>query len=325
MGVLAAGASVAGPQPELVSIPGGRFAMGDAAGEPDEAPRAVVVRAFRMMRHEVTNREFAAFVAATGYVTDAERSGAGYVWTDRWRSVRGAEWRHPQGPTSTIVGLEDHPIVQASARDAAAYCAWLGLRLPTEAEWEFAARSADGRRYPWGNERPQQRGERRANFGAADCCAPDGSDGFLRTAPVGSFPRGASPYGLQDMAGNGWEWTASPYRGEEVALRGGGWGNDPYCLRAAYRHGNPPDIGLDTWWAFGAPAIEPIGRYGLRPSDWHAKARPQACPDPGPGQRRRDPEPAVEARRGDAGEEGPDVAAERDPCAIAHEEPAQDR
>jgi formylglycine-generating enzyme required for sulfatase activity len=200
-----------------------------------------------MMRHEVTNREFAAFVAAKGYVTDAERSGAGYVWTDRWRRVQGAGWRHPQGPTSAIAGLEDHPAVQTSARDGAAYCAWLGLRLPTEAEWELAARGVDGRRYPWGDERPQQHGERRANFGTVDCCAPDGSDGFLRTAPVGSFPRGASPYGLQDMAGNVWEWTASPYRGagDGVVLRGGGWGNDPYCLRAAYRHGNPPDIGLD--------------------------------------------------------------------------------
>jgi formylglycine-generating enzyme required for sulfatase activity len=247
VGFRVAGVLAAGPQPELVSIPGGRFVMGDAAGEPDEAPRAVAVRAFRIMRHEVTNREFAAFVAATGHVTDAERSGAGYVWTDRWRSVRGAEWRRPQGAASTIAGLEDHPVVQTSARDAAAYCAWLGLRLPTEAEWELAARGVDGRRYPWGDEAPQQRGERRANFGTVDCCAPDGSDGFLRTAPVGSFPRGASPYGVQDMAGNVWEWTASPYRGagDGVALRGGGWGNDPYCLRAAYRHGNPPDIGLD--------------------------------------------------------------------------------
>ena len=237
----AAGAS------ELVPIPGGTFTMGDSAGETDEAPREVTVRRFRMMRYEVTNREFAVFVEATGHRTDPERGGFGYVWSDRWQRVRGADWRHPQGRASGIADFTDHPVVQLSARDAAAYCAWRGLRLPTEAEWEFAARGADGRRYPWGNEPPAQRGERRANFGTAVCCAPDASDGFLRTAPVGRYPRGASPFGLSDMAGNVWEWTSSPYRTQsgEVALRGGGWGNDPYGLRASYRHGNAPDIGLD--------------------------------------------------------------------------------
>lgn len=232
---------------ELVAIPGGTFTMGDPQGEPDEAPRQAAVHGFSLMRHEVTNREFAEFVAATNHRTDAERSGSGHVWSDRWRRVGGANWRHPQGPRSTIAGLEDHPVVQVSARDAAAYCAWRGLRLPTEEEWELAARGRDGRRYPWGNDAPVQQGERRANFGTIACCAPDSSDGFLRTAPVGRYPSGASPFGLLDMAGNVWEWTSGPYSpgGGELALRGGGWGNDPYCLRASYRHGNPPDIGLD--------------------------------------------------------------------------------
>jgi formylglycine-generating enzyme required for sulfatase activity len=200
-----------------------------------------------MMRQEITNREFAAFVAATGYRTDAERSGFGHVWTDRWRRVPGASWRHPQGRASTIAGLEEHPVVQVSARDAAAYCAWRGLRLPSEREWEFAARGTDGRRYPWGDAPPEQQGERRANFGTLDCCAPDASDGFVRTAPVGSYPKGASPFGLLDMAGNVWEWTSSRHSpgGTEVVLRGGGWGNDAYGLRVSYRHANPPDIGLD--------------------------------------------------------------------------------
>ena len=238
---------MAGDAAELVSIPGGTFMMGDAGGEPDEAPRRVTVPAFRLMRHEVTNRKFSAFVAATGYLTDAERSRFGYVWTGRWRRLAKANWRNPQGPKSSIAGREKHPVVQVSARDAAAYCAWRGLRLPSESEWEFAARGADGRRYPWGSEPPGQHGARRANFGTERCCAPDASDGYLRTAPVGSFPGGASPFGIQDMAGNVWEWTASPHsaRGPDVALRGGGWGNDAYCLRASYRHGNPPDIGLD--------------------------------------------------------------------------------
>jgi formylglycine-generating enzyme required for sulfatase activity len=231
----------------LVDILGGSFVMGDAGGEADEAPRTVKVAAFRLMRTEVTNARFAAFVAATGHRTDPERSGRGYVWTDRWRRVAGSDWRHPFGPESDIAGKAEHPVVQVSANDAAAFCAWAGLRLPSEEEWEYAARGSDGRRYPWGDEPPEADGFRWANFGTVACCAPDAADGYLRTAPVGRFPGGASPFGPMDMAGNVWEWTASAFPGRpgEVALRGGGWGNNPYCLRASYRHGNPPDIGLD--------------------------------------------------------------------------------
>lgn len=233
--------------PELIAIPGGEFVMGDAHGEPDETPRHAKVAAFKLMRMEVTNGEFAAFTQATGHVTDPERQRSGYVWTDRWREVAGADWRHPQGPQSSIAGMEDHPVVQVSARDAAAFCAWRGLRLPTETEWEFAARGTDARRYPWGDAAPEQSGKRRANFGSLACCQADASDGYLRTAPVGSFPVGASPFGILDLAGNVWEWTSSPYKpgGDELAIRGGGWGNDAYCLRTSYRHGNPPEIGLD--------------------------------------------------------------------------------
>lgn len=251
---IGAGAGAAPPSPPpspeamLVAIPGGGFVMGDEAGDGNEAPRRVAIRPFRLMRYEVTNREFARFVRATGHVTDPERGGAGYVWTDRWRLVTGADWRHPHGKADSIAGRDNHPVMQVSARDAAAYCRWLGLRLPIEAEWEFAARGTDGRRFPWCDQPPSQTGVKRANFGTVACCAADGSDGFEKTAPVGSYPAGRSPFGLHDMAGNVWEWTASrfPGRPHEVALRGGGWGNDPYCLRAAYRHGNPTDIGLDT-------------------------------------------------------------------------------
>lgn len=231
---------------ELVALAGGKFVMGDPEGEPDEAPKEVEVGPFRLMRFEVTNRQFAAFVAVTGHVTDPERKGFGWVWPGRWERSAGADWRHPFGPESTIDGAEDHPVVQVSQRDAAAFCAHHGWRLPSEAEWELAARGTDGRRYPWGDAPPQQ-GAGLANFGTVACCAADRADGYARTAPVGSFPAGASPFGLLDMAGNVWEWTASPYpsKPEWVSLRGGGWGNNPYCLRAAYRHGNPPDIGLD--------------------------------------------------------------------------------
>jgi formylglycine-generating enzyme required for sulfatase activity len=231
---------------ELAPVPGGTFRMGDPDGEPDEAPRIARVGRFRMMRLEVSNAQFAAFVRAGGYRTDAERSGAGYVWDRRWRLVRGADWRRPMGPGGSPAH-PDHPVVQVSARDAERFCAFYGLRLPTDEEWEFAARGTDGRRYPWGDAPPEGAEGRRANFGTVPCCAPDPADGYLHFAPVGSFPRGASPFGLLDMAGNVWEWTASSFPGRpgEVALRGGGWGNNPYCLRASYRHGNPPDIGLN--------------------------------------------------------------------------------
>ncbi len=235
------------PAPILISVTGGAFVSGDAQGEPDEAPREVTVNPFRIMQFEVTNGEFRSFVAHTGHRTDPERSGSGYVWTDRWRPVRGASWKRPRGANSAPRALDRHPVVQVSARDAAAYCAWRGLRLPTEQEWEFAARGTDGRRYPWGNQAPGEGGLRRANYGSDRCCAPDASDGHLRTAPVGSYPQGRSPFGIDDLAGNVWEWTSSSYgnSGGEVALRGGGWGNDAYGLRSSYRHGNPPDIGLD--------------------------------------------------------------------------------
>ncbi len=235
----------------MISVPGGPFVMGDLQGDANEAPKPVTIGAFSLMSLEVTNRQFATFVAATGHRTDAEKSGGGYVWGRRWQRLAGADWRHPNGPAGSIDGIMEHPVVQVSARDATAFCAWLGLRLPSEAEWEFAARGSDGRRYPWGMRRPglQPAGETilRANFGTVECCAPDAGDGYLRTAPVGEYPAGASPFGLLDMAGNVWEWTASrfPGRPQEVVLRGGGWGNNPYCLRSAYRHGNPPDIGLD--------------------------------------------------------------------------------
>ncbi len=236
--------------------------MGSTEGEAAERPiHRVVVSVFMIDRLETTNVEFAEFVTATGHVTDAERTGVGWHWEGTWREVRGADWRHPRGPASSIDGLARHPVVQVSWNDARAYCAWRGKRLPTEAEWERAARGAGGRRYPWGDEPPRAGGHYRASYGSDRCCAADAGDGYLFTAPVGSFRLGRSPFGVDDLAGNVWEWAedwfddgfygrssgADPVNrtptGRKV-IRGGGWGNDPWGLRSTLRHANPPDIGL---------------------------------------------------------------------------------
>lgn len=248
--------------PQLVPIPAGTLNMGAADGEHAERPvHRVTLSAFAIERFEVSNAEFAAFVAATGHVTDPERSGMGWHWTGEWREVRGADWRHPRGPGSSIEGLERHPVVQVSWNDAQAYCRWRGRRLPTEAEWERAARGEGDRIYPWGNEPPREGRRYHASYGSDECCRADAGDGYLFTAPIGSFPSGQSPFGIHDLAGNVWEWVENwfdpdYYRrappvdpvnraptGRKV-IRGGGWGNNPWGLRSTLRHANPPDIGL---------------------------------------------------------------------------------
>ena len=231
----------------MLPIPGGSFMMGDAKGHPNERLKRVTVKPFRMMKFEVTNRQFAAFVKATRYVSDVERNGEGHVWTDKWRQVRTATWKAPHGPGSSIAGKDDHPVLQTSKQDADKFCRYYGMRLPSEAEWEFAARGTDGRRYPWGNTHPKRTKFTKGNFGRMRCCALDASDGYARTAPVGKFPEGASPFGVMDMAGNVWEWTSSPFpnRPNDISIRGGGWGNRDWCQRVTYRHWNPPYIGLD--------------------------------------------------------------------------------
>ncbi|MGF3501312.1 MAG: formylglycine-generating enzyme family protein, partial [Candidatus Bathyarchaeia archaeon] len=169
--------------------------------------------AYWIDRTEVTVAQFRAFVGATGYETTAEAEGWGYVYvasSGKWERVRGADWEQPYGP-GAAAAEDDHPVVQVSWYDAAAYCAWAGGRLPSEAEWEKAARGTAGRIYPWGNTFDG----RKLNYCDANCVyswrdtAVD--DGYASTAPVGSYPGGASPYGALDMAGNVWEWVADWY------------------------------------------------------------------------------------------------------------------
>jgi sulfatase modifying factor 1 len=260
--VLLATVVVAGEAADMTWVSSGSVLMGSDRGEPAERPiHRVVVSGFAIDRLETTNAEFAAFVAATGHRTDPERSGVGWHWDGEWREIRGADWRHPHGPGSSIASLDRHPVVQVSWNDAVAYCRWRGARLPTEAEWERAARGDGAGVYPWGDELPRIGARYRASYGSDDCCRADAGDGHRFTAPVGSFPLGRSPFGADDMAGNVWEWvedwfdagfyarsaTENPVNrtpsGRKV-IRGGGWGNDARGLRSTLRHANPPDIGL---------------------------------------------------------------------------------
>lgn len=163
----------------------------------DELPqRAKWLPSFCIDQSEVANSSFAQFAEATGYITTAEKRGSSLTWNDQARNwnwdVVGADWRHPHGPDSSIKGLENHPVVQVSWDDAQKYCEWAGKRLPTEEEWEKAARGTDGRIFPWGNEWDQSK----LNFYAVK---PPG------TRPVGTYSTGASPYGAMDMLGNAME------------------------------------------------------------------------------------------------------------------------
>lgn len=253
----------------LVDIPAGAFRMGYDGplanpGEGEGPVRDVEVAAFRIAETPVTNNQFAVFVKETGHVTDAEASGWSFVFSslvtdlgtvrgkvqgaEWWYAVDGADWRHPYGPGSDAARLANHPVVHVSHADAEAYCAWAGVRLPTEVEWEYAARGGlDQAIYPWGDEHPTTSRTRRCNIWEGsfpyDPIAPD----RVGTVPVRSFtPNG---FGLYQVAGNVWEWTADPWSVEGVVdetqrvRRGGSYlCHDSYCnrYRVAARDRNAP-------------------------------------------------------------------------------------
>jgi formylglycine-generating enzyme required for sulfatase activity len=214
----------------MAIIPAGTFILGyDAGLEDEKPPHELDLPEYRIDIFEVTNSQFAAFVEATGYQAEAELAGSGRVWRDEWGE-----------------GEDNHPVVRVSWNDALAYCEWTGKRLPTEAEWEKAARGPDGFIYPWGD-----------TYAAANA---NGRDSGLRsTVAVGSYGAGVSPYGLFDMAGNVREWTAdagyfaypgnaspSPYYGDKLrVLRGGGWFDDAADLRTTRR--NPTSPAAANW------------------------------------------------------------------------------
>lgn len=222
----------------MVLLPGGSFSMGSNQHYPEEAPvHQVRVGSFWIDRTPVTNAAFKRFVKATGHVTVAEKKpkAADYpgalpdmlyagslvftppdhpvdlrFWGEWWRFVKGADWRHPQGRGSNIHGKDDHPVVHVAHADAAAYASWSGKALPTEAEWEYAARGGlDGAEFAWGDEFTPG-GRHMANTWQGAFPRENlTEDGFERTSPVTAFP--ANGYGLHDMIGNTWEWTDDWY------------------------------------------------------------------------------------------------------------------
>jgi serine/threonine-protein kinase len=234
----------------LLYVPAASFRMGTNSGGEDQQPEhEVALDGFWFDQTEVTNQMFGLFVQTTGYQTEAEKTGcSNLLIRDALACVEGAAWNHPFGRGSSIFKSQDNPVVHVTWNDASAYCAWRGdgYRLPTEAEWELAARGTDGRVFPWGNDSP-----------TADLLNYNNDFGF--PVRVGKYPNGASPYSALDMAGNVAEWVSDWYLetyysisprvnppgpdfGQSRVTRGGSWNFNEINIRATYRRGYPPGL-----------------------------------------------------------------------------------
>jgi sulfatase modifying factor 1 len=219
----------------MVRLPGGEFLMGSDHGNPIESPRhSVVLKPFFIDRTDVTVAQFEKFVAATGYKTGDEKEGNGGVFKidgdhGEWQQMNGVTWRHPDGGTTSPPA--DEPVVQVSWNDAAAYAKWAGKRLPTEAEFEYAARGGlVGKEYSWGDElRPN--GKPAANWWQGEFPTHNtGEDGYIGRSPVGEFP--ANGFGLYDMTGNVWQWCAD-------------WADDDYYAKSPRDNPQGPPAGTE--------------------------------------------------------------------------------
>lgn len=211
----------------MVLIPTGKFEMGKDRWGVGPRPHQVYLDAYLFGKTELTVGQFRQFVKETGYRTQAEASSGALEWTgSKWDDRTGANWRNPHFNQG-----DNHPVVCVSWNDAAAYCRWAGMRLPTEAEWERGARGTDARTWPWGNTWDGSRcncADKNASFLGSE---QNEDDGFAATAPVGSYPAGASPYGLLDMAGNAEEWCAD-------------WHDDKYYQKGENRNPRGPTSGI---------------------------------------------------------------------------------
>jgi formylglycine-generating enzyme len=282
----------ADPHHGMVRIRAGSFTMGSSEAYPEEGePMKVSVGEFWIDRFDVTNAQFEAFVRATGYVTLAERIPdpklvpsmpavqqvpGSVVFVQpiggrpgAWRFVPGANWRHPQGPGSDIKGSANHPVIQIAYPDALAYARWLGRDLPTEAQWEYAARGGlERQRYVWGRDF-KPKGRLMANTWQGEFPFENtGANGYVGTSPVGCFP--ANGYGLFDMAGNVWQWTSTPYQPRHDPVVG----NDPADPAQA--------LGFDPRQP-GVPTLVLKGGSHLCASNYCLRYRPSARQAQEPG------------------------------------------
>ncbi len=241
--------------------------MGSSISVNESPEHKVFLDAFWIDQTEVTNAMFKRFVDATAYHTNAEMDGWASVFNPsakEWQDVKGASWQHPRGPSTNLGELDNYPVVQMSWNDAKAYCEWAGRHLPTEAEWEKAARGTDSRIYPWGNQNVAGDLLNLADQNLDVSWARKSmDDGYQFAAPVGHYPNGASPYGAYDMAGNVQEWLADwydenyyasspiknptgPAIGQGHVLRGGGWNDGKGSVRVAYRNHDSPEGRSDS-------------------------------------------------------------------------------